>query len=180
VPRTLALAMAAALGSSALPAAAIEPEISSFGIVREDDGIYLNYVVAFDLSRSVEDALNRAVPLFFVAEAEILRDRWYWTSERVAQTVRTWRLVYQPLTSTYRVTDGGLSQTDGLREEALAAVSRSSRWKIADLAQIGDGQGLHVQFTYRLDTSLMPRPMQIGVAGQPEWALSLKRTQRLP
>ena len=53
----------------------------------------------------------KAVPLFFVAEAEIFRDRWYWRDRRVAHAVRVWRIVYQPLTSTYRVTTvGGLSQ----------------------------------------------------------------------
>jgi Domain of unknown function (DUF4390) len=160
------------------PAAASEPELTSFGVTREEDGVYLHYAVDFELSRAVEDALAKAVPLFFVAEAEVFRDRWYWSDHRVSQATRTWRIVYQPLTSSYRVTYGGLSQSYATRAEALAAVSRSARWKIADASQIGDGTNHYVEFTYRLDTSLMPRPMQIGIGGQPEWTLTVKRTQR--
>ena len=35
------------------------------------------------------------------------RDRWYWRDERIASASRVWRIVYQPLTSNYRVTFGG-------------------------------------------------------------------------
>ena len=84
-----------------------------------------------------------AVPLFFVAEAEIFRDRWYWRDRRVAHASRAGRSSYQPLTSTYRVTTvGGLSQNYPTRDEALAAISRSARWKIAEAGQIDDGHSL--------------------------------------
>src|SRR5664279_1753487 len=92
-------------------ARAADPELASFEVVRDEDGVFLNYSVDFDLGKSVDEALVKAVPLFFVAAAEIFRDRWYWRDRRVAETVRVWRIVYQPLTSTYRVTTiGGLSQ----------------------------------------------------------------------
>ena len=70
----------------------------------------------------------------------MFRDRWYWSDHRVSQATRTWRLVYQPLTSSYRVTYGGLSQSYASRAEALAAVSRSARWKIADTSQVPRGR----------------------------------------
>lgn len=155
-----------------------DAQLTTFEVSRDEDGVYLNYAVDFDLSRSVEDALAKAVPLFFVAEAEIFRDRWYWTDRRVADAVRVWRIVYQPLTSTYRVTFGGLSQNYATRVEALAAISRGTRWKIAEPGQIEDGNH-YIEFSYRLDTTLLPRPMQIGVSGQPDWQLSVKRTQRI-
>ena len=92
---------------------------------RDEDGVYLSYAVEFELGRSVDDALVKSVPLCFVAEVEIFRDRWYWRDRRVAHAVRTWRIVYQPLTSTYRVTTiGGLSQSYPTRAEALASFSR--------------------------------------------------------
>jgi hypothetical protein len=173
----LLLATVALLGFGTAARAA-EPELTTFELSRDDEGLHLAYAVDFELSRAVEDALNKAVPLFFVAEAEVFRDRWYWRDRRVAHTVRTWRIVYQPLTSTYRVTYGGLSQNYPTRAEAIAAISRSSRWKIADPAQLEEGGHHYVEFSYRLDTSLMPRPMQIGVSGQADWTLAVKRTQR--
>jgi hypothetical protein len=148
-------------------------------VVRDEDGVFLSYVVNFELGKGPEDALAKSVPLFFVAEAEIFRDRWYWRDRRVAHATRVWKIVYQPLTSTYRVTTvGGLSQNYPTREEAIAATSRSTRWKVAEAAQVDDGHH-YLEFAYRLDINLLPRPMQIGISGNPDWQLSVKRTQRI-
>jgi len=84
------------------------------------------------------------------------------------------------LTSTYRVTTvGGLSQSYTSRADALASISRSSRWKIAEAGQIEEGAHHYVEFQYRLDTAELPRPMQIGISGEPDWQLLVKRTLRL-
>ena len=174
-------AVAGSLVAVAGPAlAAPEPEFTSFDVARDEDGVFLSYAVNFELGKGVEDALAKAVPLFFVAEADIYRDRWYWTDRRVAQATRTWKIVFQPLTSTYRVTTvGGLSQTYPTRNEALAAISRAARWRIAEPGQLDENSRHYLQFSYRLDITLLPRPMQIGIGGQPEWQLSTKRTQRI-
>jgi len=169
------------IGALAAPGGvrAAEAELTAFDVSRDEDGVYLNYAVNFELGKGVEDALVKSVPLFFVAEAEVFRDRWYWRDRRIAHTVRVWKIVFQPLTSTYRVTTvGGLSQNYPTREEALFALSRSSRWKIADAGQLDDGRH-YLEFTYRLDITLLPRPMQIGISGQPDWQLAVKRTQRI-
>ncbi len=158
---------------------AAEPQLASFEVVQNEEGVLLTYAVNGDLSRSVDDALSKAVPLYFVAEAEVFRDRWYWRDQRVASTARIWRIVYQPLTSTYRVTFGGLSQNYNSREEAFAAISRTSRWKIAEPGQLAEGSRHYVEFSYRLDTSLLPRPMQIGIGGQADWNYAVQRVQRL-
>ena len=166
--------MAAAGGATAA-----EAELTVFEVSRDEDGVFLNYAVNFELGRGPDDALVKAVPLFFVAETEVFRDRWYWRDRRLAHTVRVWKIVFQPLTSTYRVTTvGGLSQNYASRDEALVALSRSSRWKVAEAGQLDDGRH-YLEFNYRLDITLLPRPMQIGISGQPDWQLAVKRTQRI-
>lgn len=152
-------------------------EISAFELVHNDDGLVLNYSVEFELPRGAEEALNKAVPLYFVAEVEVFRDRWYWRDKRIVSATRVWRIVYQPLTTNYRVTFGGLSQSYATRSEAFAAMRRGVNWKIADPGQIDDGRH-YVEFNFRLDTSLLPRPMQIGIGNAPDWALSVERSQR--
>ena len=161
------------------PVHAAEAELNSFDLVQNEEGVLLSYAVNLDLSRSVDDALSKAVPLYFVAEVEVFRERWYWRDLRVAHAVRIWRIVFQPLTSTYRVTFAGLSQNYNTREEALAAISRGARWKIAEPGQIEDVSHHYAEFSYRLDTSLLPRPMQIGIGGQADWALSVQRKQKI-
>jgi len=168
----------ASLALLIVPVRASGPELSGFDVVASDEGVLLSYIVDFELPRSVDDALSKAVPLFFVAEAEVFRSRWYWRDQRIAHAVRVWRIVYQPLTSTYRVTFGGLSQNYISRDEAFAAISRGSRWKVAESGQVDNGSH-YLEFNYRLDTSLLPRPMQIGIGGQADWSLSVQRSQKI-
>ena len=176
---TACVALLVAVG--ALPSAwAGEPELTSFELVHNEEGLLLNYAVNLELPRAVDDALSKAVPLFFVAEAEVFRNRFYWRDLRIGDAVRRWRVVFQPLTSTYRVTfDGGLSQNYPTRSEALAAISRGARWKIAENAQIEEGSRHYVEFSFRLDTSQLPRPMQIGIGGEKDWTVQVQRTQKI-
>lgn len=153
-------------------------ELAGFTVQHNEEGVAIDYAINFELPRGAEEALNKAVPLYFVAEAEVFRDRWYWRDKRIASASRVWRIVYQPLTSNYRVTFAGLSQSYATRAEAFAAIRRGVSWKIAEASQIEEGSRHYVEFSFRLDTSLLPRPMQIGIATQSDWALSLERTQR--
>lgn len=173
------LAMALALVVLAPGAARADaPEFSEFEVARAEDGLNLTFGLRFDLPRGVEDALIKGVPLYFVAETEVFRDRWYWRDKSVARNSKVWRVAYQPLTRKYRVTFGGLNQNFDSLGDALASVRRVAGWKIAEPSQIDDGRH-YVEFRYRLDTTLLPRPMQIGIGGQPEWTLLVERTQRV-
>ncbi|GAP35418.1 DUF4390 domain-containing protein [Piscinibacter sakaiensis] len=173
-PPTPHAGTATAASAAALPT----PEISQLEASRVEDGLLLGFAVNFELPRSVEDALHKGVPLYFVAEAELLRDRWYWRDKRVARAERTWRLAFQPLSRRYRVSFGGLNQNFDSLPDALAAIRRLPNWRIADAGTL-EGTGHYVEFSYRLDTNLMPRPLQIGLGGQAEWTLRLEKTLRI-
>ena len=178
-PALVLLALAMCLLGAA-PARAADPELTNFELSYGEDGVFLSYAVNLELSRSVDDALSKAVPLFFVAEVELFRNRFYWRDQRIGYAIRRWRIVFQPLTSTYRVTfDGGLSQNYTTRSEAFAAISRSARWKIAEGPQIDENSRQYLEFSFRLDTSQLPRPMQIGIGGEKDWAMSVQRTQKI-
>ena len=157
-----------------------------------EDGVYLSAAVAFELPHVVEDALLKGIPLFFAIEVDIYRDRWYWTDQRVAGAARTIRLAYQPLTRRWRVNIGsGLigGGSSGLRAtfnqnydtlpEAMSAVQRVARWKVADTPDIRSGSVYNVVFSFKLDLSQLPRPFQIGVAGQRDWSIAIDSTQPL-
>jgi hypothetical protein len=169
-------AMAAALALASWAAWAQGIEMQSIEVTRQDGGLDLSFVVRPLLSKAVEDALQRGVPVYFVAQADVYKPRWYWRDERVARVRRAWRLSYQPLTSSWRVSFGALSQSFTSFDEALSVISRTSRWKIADAEQVPGGNHYYVEFSYRLDNSQLPRPMQLDLAAQAEWELSVERT----
>lgn len=153
-------------------------ELSNVEVTRGDDGLALSFSVRFELARLLEDALLKGTPLHFVAEADLIRERWYWRDKRVTRVTRTWRLAYQPLARQYRVSFGGLNQNFDNLSDALAAMRRVSSWKLADLRDVEDGARHYIAFSYKLDTTLLPRPMQIGISGVPEWNLRLENTVR--
>jgi hypothetical protein len=165
----LGLLLLAAVLGWAVPAAAQGIELAQLQAARRDGELQLEFAVRITLPRAVEEALHRGVPVYFVAEVQLRRKRWYWRDERVARVNRTWRVAFQPLTGNWRVGLGGLNQTYTTLADAMAAVSRSAGWKIADGAQLD----------YRLDTSQLPGPMQIGLGGPGEWAIGAERTLRL-
>ena len=149
-------------------------ELVSLQTSRAEGAVTLDFAARVTLPKSVEDALRRGVPLYFVAEAQLYRNRWYWRDERVARLSRSWRLAFQPLTGVWRVSLGGLSQSFPSLNEAMSVVSRSGGWKLVDLPQADSG--LYLEFSYRLDTSQLPGPMQFGLGGQGDWTLGIERT----
>ena len=163
-------------------------EVTQLRLERADHGVLLSATVHFELPPAVEDALHKGLPMFFVAEATLLRDRWYWYDKQVANAARHMRLSFQPLTRRWRllvsptpIGNSGLAlgQTFDTREEALAAVQHVARWKIAELSDLEPDARYSVDFRFRLDISQLPRPFQIGAVGQSEWSLSASRHQRL-
>jgi Domain of unknown function (DUF4390) len=166
-------------------------EITQLRVERADDGLHLSASVNFDIPPVVEDALMKGIPLFFVIEADIYRDRWYWTDPRVASAARTVRLAYQPLTRRWRINiaSGLISNSAGLRatlnqnyetlSEAVSAIQRVARWKIAENSEVPADASYRLEFSFRLDLSQLPRPFQIGMAGQSEWNVSAQIKERL-
>ena len=146
---------------------------------RPDGELALDFEVHILLPKAVEDALQRGVPVYFVAQATLYRQRWYWRDERVARVTRSWRIAYQPLTSTWRVGFGGFNQNFQTMTEALGTVSRSARWRVAELAQLDPESRHYLEFSYRLDSTQLPSPLQIGLGGQAEWVLGVERTLRI-
>lgn len=175
----------------AAPGPASATEITQLRVERGDDGVHLSAQVRFELPAVVEDALLKGIPMFFVVEADIYRDRWYWTDPRVASAARTVRLAYQPLTRRWRVNiaSGLITSSAGLRAtlnqnyetlpEALSAIQRVARWKIADAAEVDPDAAHKLDFSFRLDLTQLPRPFQIGVAGQKDWNISAQVRERL-
>ncbi|WP_434057716.1 DUF4390 domain-containing protein [Acidovorax cavernicola] len=166
--------------------------ITQMRLEQADDGVYLSAAVQFELPVLVEDVLDKGIAIYFVAEAEVFQERWYWTDRKVAQVARHMRLAYQPLTRRWRLNVSpvpitgaasfgiSLNQNFDSLGDALEAIKRIGRLRLGDAAEIGDEPLHQVTFRFRLDTSQLPRPFQIGVVGQADWNIAAERTARLP
>lgn len=154
-------------------------EIESLRLLLQDGALSLEFLAGIQLPATVESALQKGVPVHFVAQADVLRYRWYWRDLRVARLERSWRLAFQPLTSVWRVGTGGLNQSYPSLRQALAAISRMPSWRLVDLDQIEPDVAHRVEFSFRLDVTQLPGPMQIGLTGQGDWQLGIRHTLRL-
>lgn len=164
-------------------------EVEELRVERAEDGLYLSATLQFALPELVEDALRKGIPMFFLVQAQVLRDRWYWSDREVADARRYLRLSYQPLTRKWRLNtspapfgNSGLGVTLGQSfddlADALAAMRRIARWKIAEASAIEVGAGHTLHFRFQLDLSQLPRPFQIGAVGRAGWNLQLERSLR--
>ena len=176
------LLLGAWLWALAMSALAQGVELATLKAARAEGALELEFSARITLPKAVEDALTRGVPVYFVAEAALLRSRWYWRDERIARVSRSWRVAYQPLTGSWRVGLGGFNQSYASLAEALAAVSSSAGWRLAELGQLGNDKGHYVEFEFRLDTSQLPSPMQFGLSGlggQGEWTVRVERVLKV-
>ena len=159
-------------------------EIVQFQVERLDEEVVISAQMAFELPVTVEDALLKGIPLFFVIEADVMRERWYWYDKKISSVERHMRLAYQPLTRRWRlnVTAGpgrdtgvglALNQNFDTLPEVLSAIKRISRWKIADVTELYTTQKYKVDFRFRLDLTQLPRPFQIGALGQSDWDIAV-------
>jgi hypothetical protein len=178
----------------AAPLRAAEPLLEQVSLQRSADALYLSARIELAPSPAVEDALLKGVPLYFVWQADLYRDRWYWTDKRVASAMRTLRLAYQPLTRRWRLSVSNdpeanrsapglqyaLHQNFESLAEAMGGVSRVLRWRVADTASLRDGTDERVEFSFRLDLSLLPRPFQIGMANESDWTVELIHRINVP
>lgn len=165
-------------------------EFTQFKLDRGVDHLLLSSSVQFELSAAVEDALLKGVPVFFVAEVDIYRERWYWLDKKVASPTRHMRLSYQPLTRRWRLglsngPLGAAGQSSALTQnfeslaDAVASIRRISGWPVVDLGELEGGAKYRLDYRFYLDLSQLPRPLQIGAMGQGDWTLSTNLSQRL-
>jgi len=181
---------ATSLPSLAQNGAGSQAEISELRLERADGALLLQSTLRLDLSSSVEDALLKGMPIYFVTEVELTRDRWYWYDKKIGVIARHYRLAYQPLTRLWRLNvsrdpigavglASSLSQTFETLPEAMAAIRKTVNWKSADVADLDSDNKYTLIFKFRLDATQLPRPFQIMVGSQSEWNMSTQKTLRL-
>ena len=159
-----------------LPALAwsAEIDIADPQLLPADDGYALSADFRFDLNPRLEDAGAKGVVLYFVADFELTRGRWYWLDEKLASRSQTYRLSYHALTRQYRLSTGGLHQSFATLEEAVQVLCRLRNWLVVERGDKGvrPGEPYEAMLRLRLDVTQLPRPFQISALGNRDWSLA--------
>ena len=145
----------------------------------EEDLVVLNADFALSFNSTLEEALQRGVPLYFLLEVEILRVRRYWFDEKVQQSVTQYRISFQPITRQYRVASGLYSQTFDSLDEVERLIGRVNARTIANVSDLEKGARYDVVVRLRLDQNQLPKPFQVNALASREWQLA-SEPRRIP
>ena len=129
-----------------------------------------NFSITFN--RRLEDVVNKGVMLYFVADFELQRPRWYWLDEQVASVSRTFQLSYHALTRQYRLSSGPLHQSFASLDEAVGAMSQLRGWQVLDKEAIHEDRVYQAALRLRLDLTQMPKTFQVSALSSRDWTLA--------
>jgi hypothetical protein len=138
----------------------------------EEGEVLLNAEFEFSLNPTLEDALEKGIPLYFVLDFELTRGRWYWLDEKVVQTALVYRVSYNALTRQFRVASGLLTQTFNTLEEVERFIGRVTSRVVASADALTKGAKYDAAVRLRLDVNQLPKPFQVNALASREWTLA--------
>lgn len=147
-------------------------EIRKPSVTISDDAYVLDAQFDITLTPTLEDVLNKGVPLYFVLEFELIRPRWYWFNDRLVSLQQQYRLQYNALTRQYRLGVGNLYQNFNTLAEAIEVMSRVRRRQEVEPGTLRRDNTYIAGLRFRLDTSQLPKPFQLNALGSSQWHVS--------
>jgi len=153
----------------AFGAAAEGIEVRNAALVAGEEGYFLEADFEITLNATLEDALNKGVPLYFLLEFEVIRPRWYWFNDKVLKNQQQYRLAYNALTRQYRLGLGSLFQNFASLSEALDFLSRVRRRQVLETGVLEKGTTYTAGVRMRLDVSQLPKPFQLNALASRDW-----------
>ena len=169
---TAALVVAGSWLAAPLPARADAIPVKAAELRVEEGEVLLNAEFEFSLNPTLEDALEKGIPLYFALDFELTRGRWYWLDEKVAQTALVYRVSYNALTRQYRVASGLLTQTFNTLEEVERYIGRITSRRVASADALTKGAKYDAAVRLRLDVNQLPKPFQVNALASREWTLA--------
>jgi len=157
----------------AAPLAAIANgvEVRKAALVAADKGYILEAEFDITLTHTLEEALSKGVPLYFLVEFELIEPRWYWFNDEIASSRHEFRLSFNALTRQYRVGVGTLYENFTTLREAMGVLRNVRVGEIAGTESLTKGTSYIAAVRMRLDGSQLPRPFQVSAVGSREWSV---------
>lgn len=141
--------------------------------VRLEEGeVLLTADFGFAINATLEEALQRGIPLYFALDVEIVRPRWWWFDEKSATAPVQYRVSWQPLTRQYRVASGLFSQSLDSLAEVERLIGRVNSRVIARVADLERGTRYEAVVRLRLDVNQLPKPFQVNALASRDWQLA--------
>lgn len=138
----------------------------------EEGDVLLSAEFDLTLTSTLEEALQKGIPLYVTIEFELMRPRWYWLDEKISQWSITYRVSYSALTRQYRVATGALGQAFESLEEVERFIGRVASRPVARADALVKGSRYDAALRIKLDVDKLPKPFQIDALASREWQLA--------
>jgi uncharacterized protein DUF4390 len=138
----------------------------------EEGDVLLSAEFGLSLTPALEQALDKGVPLYFTIEFELVRTRFLWFPEKIAQWSITYRVSYSSLTRQYRVASGPLGQTFDSLDDVERFIGHLASRPVARADDVAKGVRYEAAVRMRLDVSQLPKPFQVNALASREWQLA--------
>ena len=137
-----------------------------------DDEYQLYAKLDVALTPLLQDAVNRGVSLYFNIDFDFTQPRWYWFPEQMAHISRVERLSYNTLLRQYFIS-GVNVQTRAFDHlgDALAELGDINGWPVIARDRLSKTEPYRATLSMKLDTSLLPKPLQINAIATGRWDL---------
>lgn len=169
--RLFAVALIAALAWPVASRPDTIPVVSAS--LKVDEGEVLLFAeFGFALTPVLEEALEKGIPLYFVIEFELVRERFLWFSEKVGDWSISYRVSYNSLTRQYRVSSGALGQTFESLDDVQRFIGHVASRSVARADDLAKGVRYDAAVRERLDVNQLPKPFQVNALASKEWQLS--------
>jgi len=169
---SVALCLALAQAAGGVAAQAGSEHVARVEPVVRDGQLYIDADVEFEVSPELRTAAEKGVPIYFVADLQIVSSRWWWFDKVVVDRQLTWRIVYNALTRQWRAGTGELSLPEASFGDAMSSVHNIRGWAVANIDDLDTNEEYQGRIRVRLDTSRLPRPFQIDAYNSSAWTLA--------
>ena len=153
------------------PRADTIPAVSA-GLRVEDADVLLSAEFDLALTPALEEALEKGIPLYFTIEFELVRTRFLWFSEKVAEWSISYRVSYSSLTRQYRVSSGPLGQTFESLDDVQRFIGHVASRPVARVDDLVRGARYEAAVRERLDVNQLPKPFQVNALASRDWQLA--------
>ena len=142
-----------------------EIKVNNFSLILEEENTYnlrINY--SFSLNEKLNDLISIGIPIYFESELIVTYPVKYTLGlyrKKIYKKQKIYRIIYSPITNTYKVSSGMLSQAFNSLPMAINVIKKINYNKIVAPENI-ETKKLKFKTFFRLATDRLPKPFQLN------------------
>lgn len=146
--------------------------IKSADLVLRDELWTLDADIDVQFGRALEEALNKGIALTFLVEFQIIKPYKYWFDDEVVTERRAITLNYHALTRQYLLNYPHQQKVFDSLADARRELGTIHDWRLAPHTTLEKNQAYQAALKMHLDTSKLPKALQLDALGESDWELA--------